>query len=181
MKKLKIFLAASLVVPAVVLGLARPGHASYYKGRECAQSAEADNAAYQKFWDEHKKIHALLHGNSPYYFSNAARPRFWSTPEEQGHYVLGYLDKPLPELPEILESPDAVVVTPPAILIASSKKLIPAPAQMSKKETATVSPASSQVITPRINDSQDIPRVIEEHQWKFESEELAQAAGEGSK
>ena len=154
----KIFFIALIVIISIL--------SSLYIGSSYACSNTSFK--YQKFWEENKHSHEMIHGYSPYLFSNDFRSHYWYTDEEEGHYVLGYTQKPLPTSLNIIEKGNSVLKDTSDILISSpALKRVPV-------EDKTVT-AEKKDIVPQVNDSQNLPQLIKLHKWTFQSKELEEA------
>jgi hypothetical protein len=124
-------------------------------------------STYQAFLESNKYKFGAIYGNYPYFFSNEARSRYFYTAEEKGHYVLGKARKPLPWLPDIKITQESDPLIETGVLItgpAKEGKLVPAHEAAAQAERALEMALSKEPV-PRINDSRDIFRLIEEHKW----------------
>jgi hypothetical protein len=97
-----------------------------------------------------------LHGYYPKELTEGINQQFSFTPEEAGHYILGQSDFSYRYQPTFTE-------TVPTTAADSTRVLVSTARVVHIQETQIV-PAHNNH-PPRIDDSQDIPKVIEQHPW----------------
>ena len=119
----------------------------------------SDSRQYRQFLEDTKEKHGLIYGYYPDFFSDKSRPRYWLTPEEEGHYIAGFTQKPFPTLPDMTMHKEPLVPDSTGILMSVPSNI------PSEEKIPPVKSQSDEEKKPRINDSQDLDRVIKEHIW----------------
>jgi len=117
--------------------------------------------------------HKLVHGYYPYYFSDQARSRYSYSEKEKGVYILGNLDKPWPFPKKAYKLDTTPVKESEGILYSTVSQ-----EQRRKLDVKLVflrEKARKKTVTPQVNDTRDIEKIIEQHRWSWESSALKEA------
>jgi len=127
-------------------------------GQAAAQSSLSYGpASSQPAMEDLQAKHDIIYGYAPNFLTRSGG-RYSSTAEQEGHYVLGSGEQwPVPYMPDILvPSESATAVEGPDVLVSPPRKRLVQEDVPAKPQTARA---------PRVNDSQDIQKVIDEHRW----------------
>ena len=131
----------------------------------CSTNAQASNGSfchlnipqvYIRSLQDNDKHQDLIHEYYPREFSDEIKPRFSTTAEEQGHYILGDSQQTFRYYPTVTITTKPLEQDSTKVLVSSASRQI---------LIETIAPKVTAYRPPRINDSLDIPRVIEEHAW----------------
>lgn len=135
----------------------------------CSVSAQASDGffcprhiphTYTRSLKENDTRLGLIHGYYPHELTDDTGSRFSTTAEEQGHYILGDSEQTFRYDPTVTITNRPLEEDPTKVLVSAQ------PRQILREDIAfRVGPKSTADRPPRINDSLDIPRVIEEHRW----------------
>ncbi len=126
---------------------------------------------YQRFLEQNKEKYRMIHGYYPYFFSSAGRSHHWYSAEEKGHYILGERQNAYPTIPDIIVAKrNSEALDSSGILIS-----LPSVKEKAKEEIVMIKEEPQKVTIERVNDSQDLPAVIKQHKWTFQSQDFAKA------
>lgn len=102
------------------------------------------------------------YGYHPRSFSNDRMTRYSSTPEEQGHYILGESSENYSYYrPTVTYIKEAQALDPTRVLVSAP------PRQVFIEDASPAKPEPRSDRQPRTNDSLDLQQVIEEHKWNL--------------
>ena len=101
---------------------------------------------------------SILHGYYPKEFSDHTISNYWMTPQEVGHYILGN-SQPLDHYISVADKPAVVSIND----TSQVHVIRPHRMEMERKQTQI----NYHHRPTRINDSFDLPKVIEEHSWNL--------------
>jgi hypothetical protein len=124
-----------------------------------AGTAGAQTDVHYRPVDDTQVKRDIIYGYAPGFLSDTTQYSF--TAEQEGHYILGQTERPLPRMPDIRVSESSPAANTPDVLI--SAPVASDEDQMPAKPQATAE--NRQPPEPRVNDSQDVENEIKRHPW----------------